>query len=135
MSDLFLGSWRLVPEVSLYEFGDPPRSGDYTLAAEGDVLHVSIAWVDAQGEPGHTEYGGPMDGSEIPVDDEGSPVLTLHRVDERTLDSAVRLAGKQVAGARRVASEDGALLAVVQTGRTPEGQPFRNFSLFKRVRR
>lgn len=133
MADRFLGSWRLIPELSLYQFGDSPRSGEYTLREEGGVLHVTIAWVDGKGEPGATQYGGPMDGSEIELEAEGSPVLTLTRVDGQTLDSAVHSGGEQVAWARRVASADGALLAVVQTGKDPEGRPFRNFQVLRRI--
>ncbi len=131
-SDAFLGEWELVPELSLYENGEPPRSGTYRLSLDGDAIAASIDWVDAQGASETVAFGGPLDGSEVVLDTQGPAVLALERLDAATLDSVVRVAGQQVAWARRRASDDGQLLAVVQTGATPEGEPFRNFQVYRR---
>ena len=104
MGDRYLGTWELVPELSLYESGEPPRSGRYALESNGDALAVHIDWVDARGEPGEASYGGPTDGSEIELEAPGEPRLTLQRVDDATLDSAVFVGGDQIAWARRRAS-------------------------------
>ena len=133
MGDRYLGTWELVPELSLYQSGEPPRSGRYALESEGDALAVHIDWVDAQGEPGEASYGGPTDGSEIELDAPGAPRLTLQRVDDATLDSAVFVDGEQIAWARRRASTDGSLLSVVQSGTDAEGTAFRNFQVYRRV--
>ena len=129
----YLGRWELVPELSLYESGDAPRQGNYVLEASGEGVAVEIDWIDGQGESGSARYSGPIDGSEIPIEGPGSPKLTMTHVDEGTLDSAVYVDGQQVAWAQRRASANGQLLAVVQTGREPEGQPFRNFQVYRRI--
>ncbi|MEM1248220.1 MAG: hypothetical protein AAGA81_10910 [Acidobacteriota bacterium] len=129
----YLGRWELVPELSLYESGDPPRRGTYVLEANGDDVAVEIDWIDGEGESGAASYGGPTDGSEIAIDAPGSPKLTMTHVNEGTLESAVYVGGNEVAWAQRRASADGELLSVVQAGRDPEGQPFRNFQVYRRV--
>lgn len=135
MSDhLYLGRWELVPELSLYASGETPRQGTYVLEATADGVSVTIEWVDAEGEAGAATYGGPIDGSEIELEAPGNPRLTLTHVDETTLDSAVFVDGAEVAWAQRRASRDGELLAVVQSGRTPAGEPFRNFQVYRRAR-
>lgn len=54
-------------------------------------------------------------------------------MDGRTLDSAALRGGETIAYARRVASADGSLLAVVQEGARPQGGRFRNFQVYRRV--
>ena len=96
--DPFIGTWELVPELSLYETGAPqPLPG-------------------AEGAP------------------PGAPdALTLTRIDDRTLDSAALRGGEVIAWARRVASRDGALLAVVQEATGADGRRTRNFQVYRRT--
>ena len=130
-SDLYLGRWRLLPELCLYQHGDVPRSGRYEISAADGNLSIAISWVDAQGNPQETEFGGAPDGS---INELGAPGITfsLTRIDSATLDSAAFQDGVEVAYARRCAAMDGSLLATVQTGTTPEGQAFRNFQVYRR---
>jgi hypothetical protein len=139
-TDAFLGSWELVPELSLYEVGPTPASGRYEIAAVGaDELELSIGWTLEAGGPEHsTTFGGPPDGRAVPLAGAaeagpGPDAFTLTRVDRRTLDSAALRAGTVVAFARRVASHDGRLLAVVQEGQRPDGTRFRNFQVYRRL--
>jgi hypothetical protein len=142
--DRFLGTWTLVPELSLYESGAPPASGTYTIAEPTPgrlALHVS--WREAPDGPvRETSFGGPSDGTPQPLPlppgvaarPAGSPdALTLTRIDAATLDSAALGAAAVVAFARRVASADGLLLAVVQEAVLPDGRRVRNFQLYRRA--
>lgn len=137
-TDLYLGTWRLVPELSLYEAGSPPASGTYVIAAAGAEARLEVHWRMAVGEPEQsTAFGGPVDGTPValPVGAAGSAgpdAFTLTRVDARTLDSAALRGGEVVAFARRVAAADGSLLAVVQEGPKPGGGRFRNFQVYRR---
>lgn len=129
----YLGRWELVPELSLYESGEPPRQGTYVLEASSEGISVSIDWVDGNGESGAASYGGPTDGTEIELEAPGSPKLTMTHKDDGTLESAVFVEGTEVAWAQRRASSDGQLLSVVQSGRDAEGEPFRNFQVYRRT--
>lgn len=140
MPDLFLGDWRLLPELSLYAQGAPPASGIYTIREGSAGLELSLRWT---AEPGGPEmamaFGGPPDGSVqpfVPVHSApaGAPDgLRITRVDARTLDSEALLGEQVVAYARRVASEDGSLLAVLMEHRHADGRHVRNFQVYRRA--
>ena len=114
----YVGDWQLIPELSLYANGVPPTAGRYTITqSAGGALILEVSWR----MPGdHTDriirFGGPADGSRIamPPADVGPDAFTLMPVDEHTLDSAAYRGQHRVAYARRVVSQDHALLAVVQ---------------------
>ncbi len=145
--DRYLGTWELVPELSLYEAGAPPASGRYTIAEPAPgVLALRVRWQAEPGGPAHeSAFGGPADGTPQPLParpaDGGAAAaaaaapdaLTLTRVDAHTLDSAALARGRVVASARRVASRDGALLAVVQEQVDAAGRRTRNFQLYRRA--
>ena len=46
-NDQFIGTWQLQPELSVYEFGDPPAEGLYTIRAGNDTYLFEIAWETA----------------------------------------------------------------------------------------
>ena len=136
-ADLYLGDWELIPELCVYEFGSAPVTGAYLIAKQGRKLRITIEWSMSAGtEAQSTGFEAPPDGSPQPVPagvtGSGPDTFTLTRVDERTLDSAAFRGEEQVAYARRVASVDGALLAVVQEARDPHGERYRNFQVYRR---
>lgn len=138
-ADLYLGTWELVPELSLYELGPVPASGTYEITRAGEGVQVRIRWTMQAGGPEQsTAFGGPADGvpQALPAaaaQGGGPDAFSLTRVDGRTLDSAALRGGAVVAYARRVASVDGGLLATVQEGSRPDGSRFRNFQVYRRV--
>ena len=136
MPDLFIGSWDLIPELSLYAVGDPPASGTYELRQEGSWIHVLVSWTTTpMGAESRLAYGGPLDGTPqpLPVRAGAPDSMTLTRIDARTLDSAALRGTDLVAWARRRVSNDGTLLSVVQEARQPHGQIARNFQVYRRV--
>jgi len=135
-SDLFLGTWQLTPELSLYAMGTPPASGLYVIERGTTGLALRVEWTMQLGEPVRTTaFGGPDDGTvkAMPSGTPGPDGFSLQRVDERTLDSSAFREGKVIAYARRVASHDGQLLTVVQESNLPDGKSFRNFQVYRRV--
>lgn len=135
-SDLFLGTWILLPELSLYQVGAPPQRGTYVITEHGGIVHFRIDWVPAEGGPERTlSFSGPPDGVVQPASAPapGAPdSFSVVRVDHRTLDSSAFAAGQVVAYARRIVSSDGELLAVVQQGTAPGQGLFRNFQVYRR---
>lgn len=137
-TDLYVGRWELIPELCLYEFGSAPASGSYRIDLDGLQVQITIDWrMDADSTPQSTGFGGPIDGSTQPLSAAapaaGLDSFSLTRIDSRTLDSAAFRAGEMIAYARRVASMDGRLLAVVQQARDPEGERYRNFQVYRRA--
>jgi hypothetical protein len=139
-TDLYAGSWELIPELCLYEFGSAPAIGSYRIDLDEARAQITIEWrMSADTAVQSTGFGGPIDGSPQPLaataPAAGPDSFSLTRVDERTLDSAAFRSGEQVASARRVASADGSLLAVVQQALDPDGTSYRNFQVYRRVTR
>ncbi|MBD2256369.1 hypothetical protein [Pseudanabaena sp. FACHB-2040] len=139
--DHYLGTWELVPELSLYETGTPPACGRYTIAESAPgVLTLHVRWQTEPDGPVHeVAFGGQADGTphvlpalpDAPA--HGPDAHTLTRVDAHTLDSAALAHGVVIASARRVASKDGALLAVVQEQTDVTGRRTRNFQVYRRI--
>ena len=136
MTDLFIGTWRLVPELSLYTTGMVPVEGTYDIAVTGrDAIDIRICWrMEPDDRDNTIHFGGTVDGTHHRLPDVGSGpnAFTLTRVDERTLDSAALRGDEVLAYARRVVSHDGQLMAVVQETHVA-GEKLRNFQVYRRI--
>ncbi len=136
-SDAYLAIWDLVPELSLYAQGQPPAAGEYQLSAGTDgQVQVSIRWRMAEGDAWQsTGFAAPPDGSRqaLPPAAPGMPdAFSLLRQDAHTLDSSAYAGEAEVAWSRRRVSQDGALMAVVQETRLPDGRTMRNLQVYRR---
>lgn len=135
----YIGEWELIPELSLYASGVPPATGRYTIAHDNHgYLALEVRWrMPGDSEDRSTCFGGRNDGSRVtlPPSDGGPDAFSLTHVDDRTLDSAAFRGTTRLAYARRVVSDDGTLLAVVQESIAPDSAPVRNFQLYRRAAR
>ncbi len=129
--DLYLGRWRLVPELCLYQTGEVPKSGLYEISEEADVVVISIQWQASEGSNHSIEFSGPCDGSLQRSNTPGVSEFSISRISSTILDSSAFLDGEEIMYARRSASSDGRLLSSVQTGATDETS-FRNFQIYSR---
>lgn len=133
----YLGEWTLIPELSLYVSGVPPIAGRYTIALVGDNhLALEVVWrMPDDTTDKSTRFGGIADGSRValPASEVGPDAYSLTHVDESILDSAAYRGTTRLAYARRVVSDDGTLLAVVQETIAPDGTPVRNFQTYRRT--
>lgn len=126
------GRWELLPDLSIYEEGDEPQSGIYTIVRDGLTASFQIEWVSKDGERGEVRFDGNCDGTRKKIPSPpGAEVSYLH-VDDSTLDSSVFMGETRVAYARRKANSDGSLLSVVQETRREDGSTFRNFQVYRR---
>ena len=136
-SDSYIGTWVLVPELSLYEWGPAPTSCTYVIAATASGIQVRMRYVVEGGTSEQViTYAGPVDGSRQSLSaTQGAPGpdgFTLTRVDGRTLDSTAMRGGEVLAYARRVVALDGQLMSIVQEGQRPGGTRYRNFQVYRR---
>ena len=129
--DLYLGKWRLIPELCLYQTGEVPKSGIYEISENEGVVVISITWQSANGSSHRIGFSGPSDGSIQLSDTAGISELSISRISSTILDSSAFLAGDEIMYARRSASSDGRLLSTVQTG-TKDETSFRNFQVYSR---
>ena len=133
--DPFSAVWRLVPELCLYEEGEPPLTGTYTIRLTGDEVTISIEWLGVDEQQHQVQFGGPTDGTLNESDSDASRGVThfsMTRMGPSILDSRAFVNDEEVSYARRCVSEDGQLLTSVQQGRRADGSSFRNFQVYRR---
>ena len=128
----YAGTWLLLPELCLYEEGDPPESGVYSVEWKDGRADISISWQASDGHSHNISFGGPSDGTRQPTGSDVPSHPSISHVDQYTLDSRAFDRDNEIAYARRTASRDGELLVTVQAGRRPDGTQFHNFQVYKR---
>ena len=130
--DLYLGRWRLIPELCIYQHGEVPLSGTYEIVEATDTITISIEWRNPDGSDQQVSFSGTPDGSRQMIDTPGTSAFALNRINGSILDSSAYLAEEEVAYARRLASRDGSLLSTLQAGTSPDGTSFQNFQVYRR---
>jgi hypothetical protein len=91
-----------------------------------------MIWDTADGQHFEQSYEVIPDGQEYPYDTPGVDAVMCVLVDPVTLDTTAKKNGQIVAHGRRTLSADGQTMTIVQSGQTPQGQPFRNLSVYHR---
>lgn len=133
-NDLFLGTWRLQPELSEYELGPPPQEGLYRITREGESYIFDITWKTADGQQLETSFSGIPDGKQVPYENpQLADALSFTRVDDLTLDSESFKGGQGIAHARRELIKDGRVMRVTQSGWLPDGAAFSNISYYQKL--
>ncbi len=134
-TDAFVGMWQLDPAHSDYQVGTPPQTGLYRIApgANDSGYMISMTWTDAQGRESYAAYTAMPDGVEYPYENtDVADAISMTRLDERTLDTAIFRDGNCIAYSVRELSEDGQTMAITQSGFTPDGTRFDNRSVYVR---
>lgn len=130
----FLGMWELDPAQSQYELGAPPAHGQYQLIQENEQIAVVMDWRDAADKDFHMVYYMTPDGSDHPyADSPAVDAIQTTLLDARTLETISKKDGSIVATGLRELSEKGDTMRVVQSGKTPNGNSFRNVAIYRRV--
>ncbi|KJY83980.1 hypothetical protein TW81_06550 [Vibrio galatheae] len=116
------GNWSLIPELSFYDQGEPPKSCLYQIALDELNADFKLSWVQNDGKEMVIEFGGVADSMPHAVDAPPGAEASYTVVSENILESRVFIAGKEVAYAKRVASEDGTLMSVLQVNTMSSGE-------------
>ena len=135
MTDAFLGIWALDPAQSQYQFGQPPQSSLYRIApgANSSSYMISMSWTDSQEREAYAAYNAMPDGVEYPYENSDvADTISMTRLDERTLDTAIFKNGECIAYSLRQLSDDGDAMRIVQSGFAPDGSRFDNYSVYVR---
>lgn len=131
MSAAYLGTWRLVPELSHYDAGGPPESGSYRIEDRDGVLHFTIDWVkDAQAMS--ASYIAHADGTPVMAPHPGVDEASVLHEDDRTLSGSATAGGAVIARTMRRVSTDGRLMSVLQETANGQGGWHKTFQLYFR---
>jgi|SRR5450432_1269075 phosphoribosylanthranilate isomerase len=131
--DPFIGTWELDPSTLDYEFGRPGRRATYVIESIPGGLQFHLDADDADGKPLNFTYGGQLDGREQPIRAAGA-VLVLTRINENYIESTLRRDGTIVDRWTREMLPGGKTMRIVQFGNKPNGEEFRNASLYQRTK-
>jgi hypothetical protein len=131
-TDAFVGTWELDAAQNRYQFGDAPQQGLYIIAPNQNGYLVTMQWMNSAGKSFEMSYEATPDGKEYPANAPGVDNQSMTRVDDKTLDSAAMASGKVIAYARRILSDDGQIMTITQSGKTPGGEEFTNTSVYMR---
>ena len=121
----------LLPELSIYQSGEPPQSGQYIIRSLEGRVEFEIEWEDASKNHHSISFGGPIDGEKHDSDSPGVTSVMYEKLDDSILDSTAFSGDKILLYARRAASSNGDLLAVSQVIHG-EGGNLTNFQVYKR---
>jgi hypothetical protein len=129
----FIGIWELDPDTLDYQHGRPGRRAVYTVEPLPEGLRFRLDADDADGRPMHHVYGGKLDGADVPIPN--TPLtLGLGMPDERTIESILKKEGRVLDRWTRTVQPDDRAMLITQHGFKPDGRPFRNNGLYRRVR-
>jgi hypothetical protein len=133
MTDPFFGTWELDPASLDYQFGRPGRRALYIIEPAPGGLLFTLDADDADGKPLKFSYGGALDGREQPLP-EWNAVLVLTRSNENTIESILKRGDQVLDRWTRELLPDGATMKIIQHGVKPDGDAFRNTSLYHRLK-
>jgi hypothetical protein len=114
---LLLGTWKLNVAKSQYKVGSAPKSQTRVYEPQGEGVKATITTAYRDGRSTTVQYTANYDALEYPVT--GSPdadTIALKKISPRTAEAVLSHAGKVMATARRVISEDGRTLTITYQG-------------------
>ncbi len=129
-TDLQMGTWKLNEAKSKAT----PGMGKVTMVTYKNTLgnvKVAVDGVDAKGKPTHNEWSGKIDGKDYPVTgDPTSDARSYTKVNDRTMDFAVKKGGKTTITGRVVVAADGKSRTVTATRTDPNGKKVKSTSVY-----
>ena len=121
-ADANMGTWKLNEAKSKLAPG-AAKLNTVVYAAAGDAVKITVDGVSSDGKPTHNEWTGKYDGKDYPVTgDPTSDARAYTKVDDRTLDFAVKNGGKTIVTGRVAVSADGKSRTVTTTATDSTGK-------------
>jgi hypothetical protein len=128
------GKWKIDPAKSKYEPGPAAKGGTSTIEASETSFKVDAHTVNADGTETHISFDAKTDGKDYPLSGvPGADVVSVKRVDARTIETTWKKAGKTVQTTRGVTSSDGKSRTVTFDGTDAKGQKFHNVVVYEKV--
>jgi hypothetical protein len=128
--DAHMGTWKLNESKSKISAGTP-KNTTVVYEVAGDNVKATVDGVDADGKPAHSEWTGKFDGKDYPVTgDPHSDTRSLTKVDDHTLDLAVKKDGKVTATGKVVVAPDGKSRTLTTEGTDSKGKKFKSVAVY-----
>ncbi len=132
-ADPQMGTWKLNEAKSKITPGTAKNTTVIYKSMFGQVK-VTSDGIDANGKPAHNEWSGKFDGKDYPVTgDANSDTRSYTKVNDRTLNLAVKKGGKVTVTGRIVVSADGKSRTASVSGTTPKGKKFKNTAVYDKA--
>ena len=129
-ADPQMGTWKLNEAKSKAT----PGMGKVTMVTYKSMLEnvkVSVDGVDAKGKSTHNEWSGKIDGKDYPVTgDPTSDARSYTKVNDRTMDFAVKKGGKTTITGRIAVAADGKSRTVTTNGTGSNGKKVKTASVY-----
>ena len=128
-----MGTWKLNEAKSKLA---PGNGKNNTVIYQSMLIQtkVTVDGVDAKGKPTHNEWTGRFDGKDYPVTgDPTSDARSYTKIDDRTMDFAIKKNGKTTITGRIVVAADGKSRTVTVTGTNAKGKKFKNIAVFDKA--
>ena len=130
-ADPVIGTWQLNVAKSKFSPGPAPKSDTRTYAATEQGTAMTWKSVGADGKEIVAKSTFKADGKDYPLT--GLPnfdSLSLKQVDDHTVQSTQKKAGKVVGTTTRTISKDGKVLTLSSKGTSPTGAPYDNVMVY-----
>jgi hypothetical protein len=128
-----MGSWKLNEAKSKLSLGATKNN---TVVYQSVLFQtkVTIDGTDAKGKPTHNEWTGKFDGKDYPVTgDPTSDARSYTKVNDRTMDFAIKKGGKVTVSGRIVVAADGKSRTVTASGTDAKGKKVRNTAVYDKA--
>ena len=132
--DRLLGVWTLNVAKSKFLSSPAPKSQTRTYETHPNGIKATIETTYADGKSTTIQYVASYDSVEYPVT--GSlqfDAIAMTKIDDFTAEARLSHAGKEMASARRVISEDGRTMTVTVRRMGVGGEELTNLSFFDKV--
>ena len=130
-NDPFVGTWVLNRAKSEFSGNVPEkRKTTFDITADGSIKHVTETVV-ANGSTDRVEYTAKLDGKDVPILNSFLSVVSLKRIDARTVERTGKLRGMVVETSTRTVSADGQTLTITTMGDN-DGNEYSSTQVFER---
>ena len=122
--NLFIGTWKLIPEKSRFASDPPPpKSLTMTFQPDGEKVRLIVNGVDTAGKAIKNDNSILWDGKSHPENGPMGPsMVAVQRVNDRENKVTIEVGGKKVLTISSVLSKDGKTMTNVGDGVTPQGE-------------
>ncbi len=129
-SDAQMGTWKLNEAKSKLAPG-LAKNTTVVVEAVGDDMKVTVDGIDRDGKPAHNEWTGKFDGKNYPVTgDPDSDARSYKKIDDRTLQLALKKGGKVTLNGQIVVSADGKTRTVSLSGTDAAGKKVKSTAVY-----
>jgi len=132
-ADPVVGTWELDVAKSRFSPGPAPKSQTRTYAATADGLDMTVTGTNADGSAVSQKSSFKYDGKDYAISGSADfDTLSLKKIDDYTVESVQKKAGKTVGRTTRTVSKDGKVLTLTSKGHGASGATYDNVMVFDR---